>query len=285
MIGKRELTDRELREWLIESPREGWRAFVDQFTPELLAAIEYGGIREHDEAMEIYVRVCERLSANDCDKLRRHDPARGALRGWLTVVVRHVIVDWVRSRKGRRRLFKSIEALEAFDRRVFELYYWRGYNASEAAELAGGADKGVSDVFAALDRIERALSARQRIELLVMATRGRPAMPLEADDGRLTVDVADDRPDPERQLRAADTGSALSNALAQLPPEDALIVSMRFIDGLSPAEVGRALHIAAPTPDRIGGILGRLRELLMTQGVDRTDVPSVLAADGKGSLT
>src|SRR5439155_4713598 len=96
------------------------------YTPELVAMIERSGVRQEDEAMDVYLRVCEHLAADGCARLRRYDPARGTLASWLNVVVQRVVVDWVRSKKGRRRLFASVKALSAFDREVFELHYWRG---------------------------------------------------------------------------------------------------------------------------------------------------------------
>lgn len=92
------LADTALRDLLVEDPRRGWRVFIDQYTPALLALIEQAGIRDRDEAMELYVRACEHLAADDCARLRRYDPSKGTLNAWLAAVARHVAVDWVRSR-------------------------------------------------------------------------------------------------------------------------------------------------------------------------------------------
>src|SRR5687767_13165451 len=60
------LADADLRLRLIEDTHHGWRTFVDQHTTTLLALIERAGIRDRDEAMEIYTLACERLAANEC---------------------------------------------------------------------------------------------------------------------------------------------------------------------------------------------------------------------------
>ena len=240
-----------------EDARWSWTTFIETYTPTLVALIGQAGVRRHDEAMEIYVRVCEHLCADDCARLRRHDPAKGPLAAWLTVVVRRVIVDWVRSRQGRRRLFASIRALAEADQRVFELYYWHGHGPGEIAEIQGAT---LSDVFDALERIERALTDRQRAELLSMAARVRQPAQLEA----ALPDVA---PDPERGLHARRLEGALAAALGQLPAEDALIVSMRYLDGLSRAQVERALRTGPIAEARMRAILDRLRVLLAEQGV------------------
>jgi DNA-directed RNA polymerase specialized sigma24 family protein len=272
--------ERDLRQRLLEDPRGAWSAFIEEFTPTLLTIIEHAGLRSHDEAMEIYVRTCEHLAADDCARLRRHDPAKGPLAAWLTVVVRRVIVDWVRSRKGRRRVFQSIRDLGPEDRGVFELYYWRGYSPVEIAELTStGRERPASlaEVFESLERIERALSERQRAELLSMAARVRQPASLEDDSGR-SVDPPDERQDPEFEVRVQQTGELLAAALRELPAEDSLLVSMRYLDGLSQAQVERALQLPSLGPGRMGAILARLRSLLTQRGFDARDVAAGVLA-------
>ena len=263
------VSDRELRERLIADARSGWRLFIESYTPFLVATIERAGIREHDEAMDVYVRVCDHLAEDDCARLRRHDPSKGTIAGWLTVVVRNAVVDWARSRKGRPRLFQSIQALGALDRHVFELYYWRGHSMAEIAGLLSARDPavGLVDVFEALDRIEHALSDRQRAELLTAAARARDPVNLEDERGDLTVDVADTR-NAESDLRAAEAQAALAEALASLPPEDALIVQMRYVDGLSQKQVERALHLPSLRSERVQAILAKLRARMNSRGVN-----------------
>jgi len=257
--------DRTLQERLNHDPRAGWRMFIEQYTSAMLAVIQRSGIRRHDEAMEVYVRVCEHLAADDCARLRRHDPGRGPLAAWLTVVVRRVIVDWVRSRKGRKRLFQSIRELTPFDRAVFELRYWQAHPVTTIVELLGGMGHGgvtLPDVFDALERIEQALSSRQRAELVAMVARTAREEPLDDEDGRPVVDPVDTTGDPERQLRRRQADEALAAALATLADEDALIVSMLYLDGLPKREVERALHIPPIPATRMRDILGRLRTAL-----------------------
>jgi DNA-directed RNA polymerase specialized sigma24 family protein len=276
--------ERDLRQRLLEDPRGAWCAFIEEYTPTLLTIIEQAGLRRHDEAMEVYVRTCEHLSADECARLRRHDPAKGPLAAWLTVVVRRVVVDWVRSRKGRRRAFQSILSLGPGDRQIFELYYWRGHSPAEIAELvsSGGASRAtLADVLEALERIENALSERQRAELLSMAARVRDPESLEDEQGR-SLDPPDERQDPEFEVRVKQTGEALQAALRELPPEDALLVSLRYLDGLSQAQVERALPRKPAGPDRMRGVLARLRALLTQRGVDGRDVAAAALALERG---
>jgi DNA-directed RNA polymerase specialized sigma24 family protein len=159
------VSDERLRLLIAEDPESAWRAFIDAYTPTLLALIERAGIGDRDEAMEIYARACERLAANDYAALRRRDPSIGSLTGWLVVVVRRAAIDWIRSRAGRRRMFRAIGEMDRFHQRLFELFYWDGRRPAEAAELLSmemKQDITLTSVFDALERIDSALSARHR---------------------------------------------------------------------------------------------------------------------------
>jgi DNA-directed RNA polymerase specialized sigma24 family protein len=265
------LSDRDLRALLAEDPERGWRAFVDQYTPVLLALIARDGVADRDDAGEVYVRVCERLAEDRCRRLRRHDPDKGALAAWLTVFVRHTVVDWVRSRAGRRRLFQAIARLVAFDRRVFELYYWEHRSVAEIAGLLGVERRtrvDVAEVLDALQRIDEAMTDRHRRQLLAALARTRT--PVSLDD-----EAADALPgsagDPEQALRAREIDRSFSAALAALPSEDAAIIRLTFVHGWSRAEVQRALHLERLTAERLASILAGLKRRLAEQRIGPSD--------------
>jgi DNA-directed RNA polymerase specialized sigma24 family protein len=262
------LSDRELRERIIQDPEAGWRAFVDQYTPRLLQLIEMCGVRDRDDVMDLYVHVCERLAADDCARLRKHDPGKGSLGAWLNTVVRRMLVDWVRSNVGRKRLFGSIRALSAIDQQVFELYYWRRQPPSAIADLvagAGGRGIGLAAVFASLERVERALTERQRVDLMTMTARASAALPLVDEDGEPLADVMSETPDPEAALLTATRDRSLTDALQALAAEDRVIISMRYLDGLTLPEIRRALHLDSLSADRVSAIMAALRQVLEQQ--------------------
>ena len=265
-----QISDRELRELLARDAAEGWHVFITQYTPDLLAFIQQAGVIREDDAMDVYVRVCEHLADDDGARLRRHDPGKGALGAWLRTVVQNVVVDWLRSERGRRRLFQSIKRLDQFDQRVFELRYWQWRQAAEIAELlAAELQRPVtmSDVFDAFERIDAALSSRQRAELL--STLGRRRAASSVEDEVVARTLSSHAPSVEYEMAANEDARALGAALRGLPAEDSLIALLLFVDGLSRAQVERALHITPITRRRTRGILARLRELLERQGVAR----------------
>jgi DNA-directed RNA polymerase specialized sigma24 family protein len=269
------IDEERLRQWLAEEPERGWRAFIDGYTPTLLALIERAGIVDRDETMEVYVQACERLAAHDYAALRRRDHSMGSLRGWLAVIVKRAAVDWVRSRAGRRRIFAAIRDLDRFDQRLFQLFYWDGRRPTEAAELLGVEMKQqvtLDQVFRALERIDGALSARHRSELLSMVARSRGAVSLEGDDEEGALDPPAPGLDPEAELHARERNEQLARALAALPAEDAVIVSLKFVEGLTRPQIQRFLRLPELTEHRVRTIVATLRARLVE--VEREPLPA-----------
>lgn len=260
------VTEEQLRQRLAEDPERGWRAFIDAYTPALLSLVERAGIVDRDEAMEVYVRACERLAANHYAALRRRDPSAGSLTGWLAVVVRRAAVDWIRSRAGRRRLFGCVRELDRFHQRLFELFYWDGRRPTEAAELLRvelRQEVPLDRVFDALERIDGVLSDRHRAELLSMTARSRAAIPLDtSDNDEPALDAPAADLDPEAMMRAREREDLLARALATLPPEDAVIVSLKFVEGLTRAQIQRFLRLPELTEHRVRTIVATLRARL-----------------------
>lgn len=261
----RPITDEALHDLLERDRDRGWRTFIEVYTPTLVGLIEGLGLRDRDEAMDLYTRVCERLAERDCARLRRHDPAQGPLGAWLSVVVRHAAVDWVRSRAGRRRLFRVVAGLDPFCQRVFQLYYWHDRSPSEiAGELSSAAGEPVTllDVLGALDIVHARLSARHYAELVSMTARSAPPVSLEAELAGARIDPRDPAPAPDAALEKREADAALDAALALLPSEDAAIFRLHYLQGLSIADVRRALHLPSLSRARLSTIVTALQSRL-----------------------
>jgi DNA-directed RNA polymerase specialized sigma24 family protein len=261
--------DLDLHRLLASAPEQGWSIFIERYTPALLAHLERAGLHDPDEAMEVYVLVCERLADRRCARLRRHDPSKGPLTAWLGAVVRNVIVDWARSRRGRARLFGAIRDLDVFDQQVFELFYWQERRPGEMAEMLGaqsGTTVTLAMVFDALARVDGALQDRHRRDLLALAARRHAAAPLEDNEG-VPVAVASAAPDAEATIIAREHEQAMSAALATLPAEDAAIVRLRYVQGLSLSQIRRLLALDALPESRLRGILARLADTLRGAGM------------------
>jgi RNA polymerase sigma factor (sigma-70 family) len=260
------VSDEELPALLAADPERGWRVFIDTHTPTLLALIERAGVSDRDEAMDVYTRVCERLSEHGHAALRRRDPGAGSLGGWLAVIVRRAAVDYIRSQLGRRRIFAAVRSLDGFHQRLFELYYWQGRTLGEAAETLRAElkrDVSLEAVLDGLEAVDRVLSERHRSELLSMIARSRPAISLEGDaDTTAVPEPIADAPDPEMAMRAREIEDRLNRALAALPPEDAAIVSLKYVEGLSRPQIQRLLRLPELTEHRVRTIVAALRSRL-----------------------
>ena len=85
----------------------------------------------------------------------------------------------------------------------------------------------------------------------------------------------------ERDSLMTDAASALETALRQLSDEDRLIVSMRFLDGHSVAEIARALRIEQkPLYRRLDRSMSVLRALLEARGVTNGTIVELLSDGG-----
>jgi DNA-directed RNA polymerase specialized sigma24 family protein len=262
------LSDDALRTLIRTDPGAGWRAFIDQYTPLIVGLIRKAGLTDRDETMDVYVSVCERLSANGFERLLTQDASRGSIGGWLAVLTRHAAVDWIRSKKGRRRLFQGVRNLPPFDQRIFELYYWDELGPGEISEIVGA---GLATVLESLERIQSTMTDRHRGELLALAMRSKPPVPFDDTDADR---IADARMDPETAMRIVQTYERFEGALRSLPAEDAAIVRLKYVEGLSNAGVEDVIGTRL-TNTRIQDILGRLRSALTAAGIDGRDASLV----------
>jgi len=260
------LDDDALRVLIRSDPDAGWRAFIDQYTPLIVGLIRRAGLDDRDEVMEVYVLICERLSERRFERLKSQDASRGSIGGWLAVLTRHAAVDWIRSRKGRRRLFRAVRNLSPFDQRIFEHYYWGERMPGEIAELERS---DLASVFESLERIHNALSDRHRGELLSLAVRSKAPLALEDTDA--AERVADPAVDPETAVHIAQVNERFELALRRLPSEDAAIVRLKYVEGLTNGAIERALGVSGLTSTRMTSILAGLRAALTDLGVDARD--------------
>lgn len=269
-------SDEQIAALLASDPERGWTAFIETHTPTLLALIERAGVVDRDEAMEVYTRVCTRLSDDGYAALRRRDPAVGSLAGWLAVVVRRAAVDYVRAQIGRRRMFGAVRDLDRAHQRVFELYYWDRRPLAEVTEvlrMETAQDATLEDVLDRLETIDRVLTDRHRAELLSLVARSRAPVPLDdaGDEAPSTSPVAE-TPDPETMLRIRETEARLHRALAALPAEDAAIVSLKYGEGLTRPQIQRVLRLPDLSEHRVRTIVATLRRLVTVPGPVASDV-------------
>jgi RNA polymerase sigma factor (sigma-70 family) len=195
-----------------------WDVFVARYSKLLLMiSREFGG--SHDDAMDRYALILERLREDEFRRLRAWEgDRRSALTTWLGVIARRVCVDELRRRYGRAD---------------------RNATADDVAER------------------------RQRRRLVDLITE-ELVPDIDAPDAHGTVAVA------ELALRRFELRARLGLCLKDLPPDDQLLLSLRFRDGRSAAEIAPIVGLpsAFHVYRRIAKVAAVLREALRRRGVE-----------------
>lgn len=114
-----DLTDAELVRALIADDPRAWREFNTRFSRLVLSTISrvttrFRGVMSHEDVREIYATFSVQLLANDKNKLRSFDPARGnKLSTWLGLLASHTAYDFLRSarREPKRAALSEAEEL------------------------------------------------------------------------------------------------------------------------------------------------------------------------------
>lgn len=218
------------------------------------------------EAEEFASAVRLKLMQDDYAIIREFRGESG-IRTYLASVVARQFQDYRRQRFGRWRRSAVAERLGPPAPDLEALVYRDGYTLDQAGEKLRTA--GATD-----------LSNRKLAELLDRLPRRSPLRPVEeaADDAAVDrargIFHADERVTSAERDEVMD---ALDRATRRLDPEDQVIVRMRFGEGRTLAFVGRALGLdQKPLYRRLERVLKQLRKYLEEEGVDSTDMHSIL---------
>ena len=112
-------SDAELVRALIADDARAWREFNTRFSRLILSTItrvtaRFRGVVSQEDVREIYATFSVQLLANDKNKLRSFDPARGnKLSTWLGLLASHTAYDFLRSarREPKRAAMSEAEDL------------------------------------------------------------------------------------------------------------------------------------------------------------------------------
>lgn len=195
---------------------------------------------------------------------------RSSISTYLTVVVANLFRDYRTRQWGRWRPSVAAKRLGALAVRLEVLLYRDGYTLAQAVEVL---------------RSSGAMDAGER-EIADLAARIPPRVRhTDAGESPLASAEAEDAADgelwaSERTREWERARAALEQALANLPPEDQIILRLRYWEGFTVADVARALGLEQkPLYRRIDGDLQRLRTLLEADGLDGACVAGFLADD------
>lgn len=204
--------------------------------------------------MEIYAYVCERLRAEDCRRVKqfRGSGPSGACKftTWLAAVTFNLGREWIRTSRGRRRVYLGVQALPRVRRMVFRYYYWEGYSAHEVAQMLRtnhGIKCTETEVEESLAVIREALS-RDHHWRLTLAGPGRGSMvslDAESRDGepKRVRELAASTVAPEELVTQERAVVVLREAIGRLTKAERTAVSLRFRHGMSARKIAVFLEI------------------------------------------
>lgn len=222
-----------------------------------------------DEARDFTAWVRMKLVEDDYAVLRNFRGDSEFKTFLAAVVVRHFYA-FGRAQRGRWRPSAAAERLGSPAKDLEVLVHRDGYTLEQAGEKLRTAGRTtLSDVD--LARLLARLPPRQPLRPVEVD----PELVLEARPGGSRADerVAA----AEAEAHRGEVMGALGQALKQLEPEEQLIVRMHFADGLTLADVARALRLdQKPLYRRVERLRARLRALLEAAGLRGDDVRGLL---------
>jgi RNA polymerase sigma factor (sigma-70 family) len=244
-----------------------WREFLARYSSLIMHVV-----RRHEAdgepATECFIYVCGALADDGFSRLRsfRSDgPAR--FETWLMAVVSNLCVDWRRKAQGRVRPLRSVSRLSELDQQVYRCIYVRGMSRAQCLGvlLPRYPDLTEQQVAEINGRLFALLTPRQRWQLSVRKPALKPTpWSEESEDDDPTWQLEEPGAGPDQLAEAGEEQRLLQDALAQLQPEQRLLLRLRYEQDLTLADVARLTDQPDPfrANRRIQGALKALAELL-----------------------
>jgi RNA polymerase sigma factor (sigma-70 family) len=243
--------------------RAAWDLFAERYRPLILATIRRL-VQDRDDVMDVFAGVCATLTADDFARLRRYSEGSSSgasVSTWLVIVVRNLVVDWLRKVEGRRR--QTIPAdLSGLHRELYAALCLGGNSPAEAFEVLRA-------------RGGLALSFPEFLREIRLLRRSHPCpatLPLRRPEPLPRLpEVAVAAADP---LEVADLARRLAAALATQPADVRLAVQLFVVDELPAAEVAGIVGWANAKAvyNRVYRALEAMRATLEREGVGRGDL-------------
>jgi RNA polymerase sigma factor (sigma-70 family) len=278
-----EREDRDLLASLAAGGPSAWEGFLASRADVIFRVIRLFA-DSYDDRMDLFLFVCARLKEGEMRRLRafRYRPeAPCRFSTYLSVVVKNIALDFIRSREGRFRPFREVEAMDATDRLLFEYHLRDGRPLTEVTEILSGRH-GISLTSAEIEdragKVRSRLSPSQRWRLLSRLFERRREFSVDpvaesAIDPDHAIPLAGLDGSPERPLRSQEADRMFGEVMASMSPRQRLALVLRYRDGLGPHDMAEVLCVSRGEAEKLAREgLDRLREGLRCRGVLRPDL-------------
>lgn len=260
-----------------------WRPFIGAYSGFILSCIRrLSG--DHDERMDIYLHVCARLYSQDCRRVKqfRGSGDNGACKftTWLAAVVFNLGREWIRSKRGRRRLYRKIRELPELDRIIFRYRFWEGFDMVQIARFLQVNHRVVvseEDVASSVGRMLSLLGCDQLWRLVSKSAGYARQVPLEEQP--LAGMPGDRAAERRRSLGpAADLMSGLAVAVLRevvgaLPDAERRALTLKYGHGMNAKEIAAVLEIVnyKRVYELQAKAIVHIRKVLVERGVSLSD--------------
>ena len=244
-------------------PEAAWELLLERYRRLIFGAIRHY-VRDHDDVMDVFARVCAALHANDFARLRRYlaEPDhRARFSTWLVAVVHNQTIDWLRHRDGRGRLPIPPIPLAPLRQQIFELVFLKHRTHAETFELLRARarpDLSFHEFAGELRETYRAVRTARPHWLLAGLTAPGP------------------EPGPDRQdpAEVEERTGLLARALESLPPDDHLVVQLYVVEEMAAGEVARIVGLpnAKAVYNRVYRSLAAIRARLAAARISPGDL-------------
>ena len=256
----------------------GWEEFLCQYS-----SLLYHSVRtftpDEDEASDCFVHECEQLFRNGFRRLLKFRlDGTASFSTWLRVVARNLCYDWHRKKYGRLRPFKSVQHLSTLELEVYRCRYECRFSREETLQQlqATWPTANMNELTDIESRLEHSLSSRQHWLLSAWKQRESTAAisSTEEETWEESTAAIDTAPNPETLVVDRQQRARLLESVGLLPPDERLIVRLRFEEELSLEEIANltGLGDAQRVHRRIAAILQKLRVVMETRNGRKTGV-------------
>jgi len=224
------MSDLELIERFNTDPEGAYLELLERYTPVMLRMIRRF-MKDVDEVMEVYAKVCERFCANHYQALRRFR-SDGEITPWLSVVVANACRDRLRKLRALSVPKSVLAQLNEREKLVFKYHYQEHLPHEDIAEIISRRHRipyTALEVVRAVATINDLLSTRKRWFLLAALNANRPYLSIdELQENGYEPFVEDDHAAFDRVMHRREQVDQLTKAIRRLSPQDQLLLLLRF---------------------------------------------------------